>query len=520
MNIIKYILPVTALLTITSCSDYLDVAPVGKMIPTEVSQYENLLNNSYTVMDFMIDGPSRFSAYSMLGDNTRLSENHVKYQYTTSGSNLSLLAAYIFNDPIWEPTNQNYAWTSGLWLPMGYFNNVIEGVAKIDPDSDYSKGVIAQGRAGRAWLYLNAAMAYGPIYDPSQANDTKILPIRTSGEPTVANGPLRSTVDILSLVKEDLDYACANTPVNVINPSRANRTAAYALRAEYHMFMRDWENMLADTRKAWSLALEEKGSVDALIYNLGDFEYRKTSTTRPAAGVDERYYMKLYGPDDDFTRTRNRENLLYRKPPIGAKYQQFYPSEDWMNIFDKETDLRWLQFAMMSPGYSKKVGSETHADGVQISYFRESNMSMTQGISYPILLLEKAEAEARTGNLTDALNSLNTLRRYRYKSTDTNLAGGESMNQVQLLNEILNERRREQPLVSFQRVLDIKRYSIDNGMPWCKETIEHKAGDKVYSTSVTGKMFRSLPIDNGVIEFNPEWGLQPNLEPWEPYDKI
>ena len=33
----------------TSCDAFLDVKPVGKMIPTEISQFENLLNNTQTV---------------------------------------------------------------------------------------------------------------------------------------------------------------------------------------------------------------------------------------------------------------------------------------------------------------------------------------------------------------------------------------------------------------------------------------------------------------------------------------
>ena len=32
-----------------SCGDFLDVKPVGKMIPTEIEEYENLLNNINTI---------------------------------------------------------------------------------------------------------------------------------------------------------------------------------------------------------------------------------------------------------------------------------------------------------------------------------------------------------------------------------------------------------------------------------------------------------------------------------------
>ena len=50
MKSTKYLLPLVLLgATVASCDDYLDVKPVGKMIPTEVSQFENLLNNTNTL---------------------------------------------------------------------------------------------------------------------------------------------------------------------------------------------------------------------------------------------------------------------------------------------------------------------------------------------------------------------------------------------------------------------------------------------------------------------------------------
>ena len=46
MKKLKYIFAATLAATLASCDNFLDVKPVGKMIPTEVSQFENILNNS------------------------------------------------------------------------------------------------------------------------------------------------------------------------------------------------------------------------------------------------------------------------------------------------------------------------------------------------------------------------------------------------------------------------------------------------------------------------------------------
>lgn len=500
----------------TSCSDFLDVKPVGKMIPTKVSEYENLLNNSRTIDYFMMDN-NRGCFYSMMGDNNQMSENHYNYQYISTFVNLDLLAAYIFYTPVLNLQQTYWTWSNGIYNPVGVFNNVIDGVSSIDAESEYARGVIAQARFGRAWIYMNAVLCYGPMYDPAGANDTPVLPLRVSGDPTQPNGPLATTAQFFAQVKEDLDYACEHAPLSVGNPSRADRVAAYAQRAEYHMYLRDWAHMLEDAQEAWRLALANRGSVDKMIYDFDDFYYVETSPVNPPAGCSPEAYMTLKGPDLDFDQTVNRENLLYRNAPYNASTYRSYPSEDWKAIFDKENDQRWKLFAQYVPGYSINVGAELYDDGPQLIYNREQ-LSTTEAMTYPLLLLMKAEAEARTGAVGEALTSLNTLRKFRYAGNSTDLQDGSALSQDGLLNEIITERRREQPLISFQRMLDLKRYALDSGKPWCKTTITHTAGDKIFSRPISDPYFQSLPIDNAIKEYNPQWGLTPDNTPYEPFN--
>lgn len=431
--------------------------------------------------------------------------------------NLDLLAGYTFYTPVMDPQNTPFAWSSGIYKAAGYFNNVVDGVSGIDTNSEYAKGVIAQAKAGRAWIYLNAALIYGPMYVPGTTNDTKVIPCRTSGDPIAANGLLCTTDELLAQVKEDLDYACENCPASTVNPCRADRACAYALRAEYHMFTRNWENMLSDCQKAWELALANRKNVDEMIYNFADFYFEATTEINPDPGVSPEVYMTLKGPDLLFDQTSNRENLLYRNAPYQSSSTRYYPSDDWASIFDKEKDLRWTKFVLKDHGYNTTVGDVVYDDGIQLVYYRDE-LSITEGVTYPLLLLMKAEAAARTNNLSAALADLNLLRKYRYKGPDSDLAGGTSLSQDQLLNEILTERRREQPLVSFQRTLDLKRYAQDAGKPWSKDIIVHKIGEKTYSKSINDAYYQSLPIDNAILQYNPQWGIAENNSLFEPYN--
>lgn len=501
----------------SACSDYLDVKPVGKMIPTEISQFENLLNNELTLQYFMYDN-NNGCFYAAMGDNLEISENQLNYQYTATFPNLDILAAYIFYSPIMRLTVTPFTWTYS-YRAIGYFNNVIDGISKIDKESEYARGIIAEAKAGRAWLYMNLALTYGPMYNPSGTNATKVIPCRTSGDPTTPNGDLSTTEEIFKQVKEDLDYACENCPLNVGNPSRINRTCAYGLRAEYYMYMRDWQNMQADCQKAWELALNDRKNVENMLYNFHDFHYEATTPVSVDPGVSPETAMTFRGPDNDFAKTRNKENLLFRYAPYSYSSSRFYPSADWQALFDKAHDLRWKLFALNYPGYSTTVGTVKHDDGVRLVYFRDKNLNTTEALTYPLLILMKAEAEARNGNLKTALADLNLLRKYRYDFGTggiSDLPNGAALNQDQLLYEILAERRREQPMATFQRTLDLKRYAFDNGKPWSKATIVHRCGTKTYSKPISDPYFQSLPIDNAILKYNPQWGISENTEIFDP----
>lgn len=517
MKNFKYIILAVAGL-LSACSDYLDVKPVGKMIPTEVAQFENLLNNTNTLNYFMKDN-NNGCFYAYMGDNLKLSENQANYQYISTFPNLDRLAGYIFYEPVMSPLSTPMCWSYGIYRPVGYFNNVIDGVGDIDSETEYAKGVIAQARAGRAWIFMNAALTYGPMYDPNGANDAKVIPYRTNSDPTVGNGDRNTTAEMFALAKADLDYACENCPASLVNPSRADKACAYALRAEYYMYVRDWAHMLEDCQTAWELSLANNGSVDNMIYNLNDFYYEAVGEINPEPGCSPEYYMTLRGPDTKFEQTGNRENLLYRYCPVGQGVSNHYPSNDWQANFDQEKDLRWKLFAFIVPGYSTTVGGVKHEDGNQRAYYRDGEMNTTCAITHPLLLLMKAEAEARTNALRMALDDLNLLRKYRYSNiADTDLANGSTLTQDQLLNEILNERRREQPICSYQRTVDLKRYAFDSGKPWSKATITHKIGEKAYSKPITDKYYQSLPIDNAILEYNPQWGIAQTETSYTPYD--
>lgn len=282
---LKYLFLIS--IAFTSCSDFLDVKPIGKLIPTEIEEFENLLNNESTIKYHFMDN-NNTSFYSMLADNLSISENQDKYKYISSYVNKDVYAAYTFNVPYESPIKPQYTWEWGIYRAVGLFNNVIEGIEGLDgaAGTENGKAVIAQAKAGRAWSYMVGGLGYGPMYNPDGDNSTKTIPYRTSGDPTVPNPDLATTAELMQLVKKDLDDAL-DAPENVVNPCRANKAAVHALRAEYFMYMRDWPNMLKEASEAWSRSLALKGSVDNMIYDFNQCYYEDDPNAEPAEGTDK-----------------------------------------------------------------------------------------------------------------------------------------------------------------------------------------------------------------------------------------
>jgi hypothetical protein len=504
------ILLVSLTLVLSACSDFLDVEPVGKLIPSKVAEVENLLNNTNTI-DFQFLDNNRGCFFAMLGDNFTLSPEQAEKGYYATHPNIDRYRAYIFYTPYYNLNTTHYFWNWGIYRAVGLFNNTIagiEGLYAAESGSAHAKEVIAQAKAARAWIYLHGALVYGPAYDPSSANDTKVIPYRTDESPLAPNPPLHTTAEIFDFLLQDLTDAL-DAPENSGNPSRAGKVAVLALHAQYYLHKRDWQKAQKYADDAWKLALSLNGNdVGKLIYDFNDFEYQKNTVTY-APGVDSAYYWTLRhkGGDVDFRQSYNRENILYRIAPTSTLH---YPSDSYLALFDtiSKIDLRYKLFILKAEG--------NYGEGIKIYNLRGARLLYNEGITYPDLLLMRAEASARNNELASALADLNLLRKYRFdNSQPTDLPNGASLSADKLLEEILKERRREQPYESVLRTIDIKRYTLDTGKPWSQTSITHTIGSKSYTAPVDNKHF-NVPIDNAVISFNPAWGLTPDNTPYVP----
>lgn len=511
MKKILYIL--IGLVLLSSCDDYLDVKPVGKLIPTKIEDYDRLLNNSstYKAYDYVDD-------LELLGDNVEFSETIFPMMLE-----MDFLAekamTYKFDRPYKNPQLDDELW-KGIYNAAFQYNNVIEGISDVlSQDPEYGHGIIAQAKAARALDYLNACLFYGPAYKPGAANDTKTIPYRTEASVTSANPELSTTDEVFKKVEEEFLEALEFIPEHSSN-IRFNGITLKTAMAYYYMLKGDFANMLTYADAAWNDAIAAKGGVENLLYDFNKFQYQYTGGWHMPGTDPEANLNLIYddGADVSFNESYAREILLYRNAPEMMFFA--YASQEFISLFsekDQRGRLFLLKYAIMPP------------DGIVNIYFRADKLSKgnTTGFSYPDLLLMRAEAYARNNQDADALADLNTLRKYRFESGSPVLTGltGEA-----LLNEILNERRREQPIPSHKRVIDLKRFAAyDAGKPWAKTVVTHDIMRYIpaenplppvpsgtsFSAPVDSEYF-IYPISNNVLLYNPHWGIPLAPETYNP----
>ncbi|MBS0027772.1 RagB/SusD family nutrient uptake outer membrane protein [Chitinophaga sp. 22321] len=483
--------------SLASCSKFLDVKPKGKLIPTEVADFDHLLDNSNIAQWVFLDNNTGCNL-GYLTDNLSLSDGLGNINYKANNHpNIDRYWAYLFRQPYKNPATSDYFWDWGTYRSMAYFNNVIDGVNGItnltNENQQYAKRVVAQALVNRAWSYFITTMVYGPVYKPGSPNDTKTIPYVISSDVGATLPDLSTQEQAFALVSKDVHAALADIPEVTNWPSRPTKVAAQALLAYYHLFTQKYDSVVYYANLAWTAA--SAGGTDKLIYDYNGFSW-----TEPTNIINS----TIKAQDNFLTAANSRENLFYRNIDAGAgRSTSSYPSDEVIALYDQANDLRFKYFFLTAPGYKTTYNNVTYDDGNRIQYYRGSKTTMTAGFTYPELLLMRAEGYARTNRLSAAIDDLNTLRRYRYKTGTPPLVVGS---QAEVIQQVLDERRRELPLGSFKRFLDLKRLCLETGKPWSKQKVQHKIGTETYSGTIDSKDF-ILTISNVVLKFNPQWNI-------------
>lgn len=414
MKNLKYLsLVLLGLWSLTSCENDLTTAPTDQANSEEVfktaESAETVINGTWA--KFNNDG----TTYANIGYSTVLRTSDAM------GSDVAILrnkygfsAAYDFTEMVNTTAGRPlFIWTM-LYSTINNMNNVIARIDGTEGSQEKKDQVKGQAKALRAFCYLNIAS----FYQFSYLKDKTALTAPIYTEPSTINTQPKkkaSLEEIYTLIKSDLtdaDNLLKSYTRN--NKDKINRNVVNGLLARTYLNTGEWSKAAASARIAregYAFMAPEKykegfNDIENVEWIWGHKQTQEQSDASYAF-----HYLDVSSS--------------------GSYYYSFMADPYFKNLFDTN-DIRYQLFSW--DGQKGREGLLRYAKFkfkptliADIVYMRAAEMYLIE-----------AEAEARNGNVAQAVTALNQLKTAR----NANIYTG-SLAQNEVVKEILIERRKE-----------------------------------------------------------------------------
>ena len=372
---------------LTSCDDFLDITPTGKVIATTGEEYRALLTNEYKYF------PKDRHMTTVRTDELQLSGN------TSSNDLDAYLDLWLWKDDNPSPTTSYFSWRT-YYHNIYIANYIIEHQHEItNAKADEISQLVGEAYMMRAYDLFLLVNLYAEPYTHCTPATTRGVPMLLEADVNAIPGS-SSVEAVYQQVLADLTLAEQHMNVSQWEQGknyRFNKVAAQALRARTYLYMGRWQEALT--------------AAQAVIAAHGDLvDLNATDALLP----------------DDYQSAENIVALEQFSSNLSTVINQ--PSKDFLALY-RSGDQR-------KSTYYKRATSTTYSLLKSEGYcsFRSAEAYLTA-----------AEAEAQLGNTANAIELLKPLLAKRLNATAYNeaLELMAAMNQSQLLQEIYDERARE-----------------------------------------------------------------------------
>ncbi|MFT3701205.1 MAG: RagB/SusD family nutrient uptake outer membrane protein [Agriterribacter sp.] len=455
--LLLYILVFCAILACTGCNKkaFLDTKPDASLvIPATLRDYQAILDNDF-IMNGVVNGTGLVPAMGEMGaDDYYIPQDFFNFYITPFKQNCVIWAKKIYTgETVWD-WNIDY-------ISIFYANTALDGVEKITPPaSEQAAWNNIKGSAlfYRAHLFYQLAQVFAPPYDKQTAASQWGIPLRLT--PTVTETISRATLEeSYRKIIADLQTALPLLPAHPLYKTRPCRTAANALLARVYQTMEVYDSALIYA----NAALQDNPPL--LDYN-----------TLDTAG--------------QFSFPRFSEEVIFNATMVSSAGSP-YPITTSIGITDTTLLNAYAPDDLRRPVYFRDFGSGySPIGGLSGGY------DFFAGLATDELYLIKSECLARSGNIAEAMNTLNSLLIKRWK--DGTFTPLTASTEDEALFTVLAERRKE---LCFRglRWTDLRRLNKDSRFA---KTLYRYVNDQVYSL-LPGDERYTYPIPDDVINFNP-----------------
>lgn len=376
---ILFLIP-ALLLGLSSCN-YLDIVPVGEVIPETVTDFRGVLTSGYYYI------PKHKQLLNVRSDEMDM-----------PGSSSSYMDIARWNDATTSTSAMAFPWLD-FYRTIFYANTVIHEGANATPDgSEPIEQLHGEAYLLRAYMHFELVNMYGKPYNEATAATDKAIPLNLVTD--IEQVFRRATVaKVYEQVEKDIEQGLNLISLNQQEGSkkyRFSRSSAFVFKARVKLYKKDYASALESAKAAMAL---------------GTLSNLNTKALSPINYMAEDNLMA-----SDLVSNSNLNNS-----------RNFTVTDKIMALYDSANDLRPTYYFN---GQALIKGAKS-----------EERVGFRMAEAYLIA----AEAAAHMGNTTDAVAYLSSLAENRLKpegaeARKTVLA---TMSKDELIAEIANERIRE-----------------------------------------------------------------------------
>ena len=291
---IKYFTLAVAAMLLVSCDNFLDIQPVGKVIPKTGDEYRALLTHGYKEIPEN-RGLATFRSDEVLMNTAVSSENDQN----------SYFDIWTWNDMSPSETTVFFGWRQ-FYRTLFVANYVLENKDNItDATTEEINQMVGESYMLRAYVHFLLVNLYGEAYTKCDPSTSKAVPLKLSSD--VEEQPFRNTVgEIYASILEDIDQAAIymqqDTWPNGYN-YRFNKISVEALRARVALYMGNWELALQaservlDQKTALSNLSEELPNHYTSVESIVALEQVMNAAYKNAGSVYVPFFKKYLSSD-------------------------------------------------------------------------------------------------------------------------------------------------------------------------------------------------------------------------------
>ncbi len=458
-------------LLLASCSDFTDIQPKGKNLLSTTADLEMLLDaehDLYFSTDLYTMCGDAMYAYSSVANAIALpSKTRSVIMWTWDESSLDKMA---------ELTSSDYLYEGAYEMIGKVANAVLSLVDDAEGDEATRNKQKAEAYPLRAFYHFWVVNKFAAAYNPATAATTPGVPYATDDWDISTNIEKSTIQEVYDNILADAQAAIDldGLPVSAVNSMRMNKACPYAIKA---LALRNMQRY-AEAEAAAKEALAISGTVT-------DYNTLMSTTQGYLLGLN--WDVIIYPADG------TAQDLFFT--PDFTYFRSIYP-ETWDQMEDGNILKEYISTDWII--YDNLMGYGTYTTGLdyKMVYDLDSRWN-SYGLSTAELYLTIAEAEIEQGNISAAVEALETIRQNRFitgtyqplEGIDTKAEAIAALKKVEVPENYLN----------CWGFVNKKRWTqLDD---W-KETYQHTLADETYYLAPDSKMW-IFPFPKNAVDLNP-----------------